>query len=106
MFGVIDSVVQALAILTQIFFTGHIARRLGTGVLLVAVPIVLAAGLLWLAMAPVFAVLVVVIIVRRAGEYALVRPGREMLFTSVLPKQKIQSEELHRYGDLPWRRRD
>ena len=103
-FGLIDSVVQALAILTQIFFTGHIARRLGTGVLLAAVPVVLAAGFLWLAMAPVFAVLVVVIIVRRAGEYALVRPGREMLFTSVSPEQKYKAKNfidtvVYRGGD-------
>ena len=103
-FGLIDSVVQALAILTQIFFTGHIARKLGIGVLLAAVPVVLAAGFLWLAMAPVFAVLVVVMIVRRAGEYALVRPGREMLFTSVPPEQKYKAKNfidtvVYRGGD-------
>ncbi|PYB73670.1 MFS transporter [Pseudomonas sp. LB-090624] len=85
-FGLIDSVVQALAILTQVFLTGRLARRLGVGVLLVAVPLVMAAGFLWLALAPVFAVFVVVMVVRRAGEYALVRPGREMLFT-VLPAE-------------------
>lgn len=103
-FGPIDSVVQALSILTQIFFTGHIARKLGIGFLLAAVPVVLAAGFLWLAMAPVFAVLVVVIIVRRAGEYALVRPGREMLFTSVSPEQKYKAKNfidtvIYRGGD-------
>ncbi|MCX2887832.1 MULTISPECIES: MFS transporter [Pseudomonas] len=85
-FGLIDSVVQALAILTQVFLTGRLARRLGVGVLLVAVPLVMTAGFLWLALAPVFAVFVVVMVVRRAGEYALVRPGREMLFT-VLPTE-------------------
>jgi ATP:ADP antiporter, AAA family len=68
------------------------------------VPVVLAAGFLWLAMAPVFAVLVVVIIVRRAGEYALVRPGREMLFTSVSPEQKYKAKNfidtvIYRGGD-------
>jgi ATP:ADP antiporter, AAA family len=103
-FGLIDSVVQALAIFTQFFLTGHIARRLGTGVLLAAVPVVLTAGFLWLAMAPVFAVLVIVIIVRRAGEYALVRPGREMLFTSVSPEQKYKAKNfvdtvVYRGGD-------
>ena len=58
----------------------------GVGVLLVAVPLVMAAGFVWLALAPVFAAFVVVMVVRRAGEYALVRPGREMLFT-VLPAE-------------------
>ncbi|MBA1204124.1 MFS transporter [Pseudomonas capeferrum] len=83
-FGLIDAVVQVLAILTQLFITGRLARCLGVSVLLVAVPLIMAAGFLWLSLAPVFAVFVVVMVVRRAGEYALVRPGREMLFT-VLP---------------------
>lgn len=91
-FGMIDFVVQSLAILTQVFLTGRIAERLGVGVLLVAVPLVVAAGFLWLAFAPVFAVFVVVMVVRRAGEYALVRPGREMLYTVVSAEQKYKAK--------------
>ncbi|MCE1079864.1 MFS transporter [Pseudomonas asiatica] len=103
-FGVIDSVVQALAILTQVFLTGRLARRLGVGVLLVAVPLVMAAGFLWLALAPVFAVFVVVMVVRRAGEYALVRPGREMLFTVLPVEDKYKAKNfidtvVYRGGD-------
>lgn len=103
-FGVIDAVVQTLAILTQVFLTGRIAQRLGIGVLLVAVPLVVAAGFLWLALAPVFAVFVVVMVVRRAGEYALVRPGREMLYTVVLPEEKYKAKNfidtvVYRGGD-------
>jgi AAA family ATP:ADP antiporter len=91
-FGLIDTVVQSLAILTQLFFTGRIAERLGVGVLLVAVPLVVAAGFVWLALAPVFGVFVVVMVVRRAGEYALVRPGREMLYTVVPDVQKYKAK--------------
>jgi AAA family ATP:ADP antiporter len=103
-FGLIDTVVQTLAILTQLFLTGRIARRLGVGVLLVAVPLVMAAGFLWLALAPVFGVFVVVMVVRRAGEYALVRPGREMLYTVVGPEQKYKAKNfidtvVYRGGD-------
>ena len=103
-FGWIDAVVQALAILTQVFITGRLARRLGVGVLLVAVPLVMAAGFLWLALAPVFAVFVVVMVVRRAGEYALVRPGREMLFTVVPAEEKYKAKNfidtvVYRGGD-------
>ena len=43
-FGLIDTIVQSLAILTQIFITGQIARRLGVGILLVLVPLITAAG--------------------------------------------------------------
>lgn len=103
-FGLIDTVVQALAILTQVLLTGRLARRLGVGVLLVAVPLVMAAGFLWLALAPVFAVFVVVMVVRRAGEYALVRPGREMLFTVLSAEDKYKAKNfidtvIYRGGD-------
>jgi len=103
-FGLIDTVVQALAIVTQVFLTGRIAQKLGVGVLLVAVPLVMAAGFLWLAMAPVFAVFVVVMVARRAGEYALVRPGREMLYTVVPAEQKYKAKNfidtaVYRGGD-------
>jgi hypothetical protein len=66
--------------------------------LLVAVPVVMAAGFLWLALAPVFAVFVVVMVVRRAGEYALVRPGREMLFTVCRPRTSTRP----RTSSTPW----
>jgi AAA family ATP:ADP antiporter len=91
-FGTLDIVVQSLAILTQVFLTGRIAQRLGVGILLVAVPLVVAAGFLWMAVAPVFAVFAVVMVIRRAGEYALVRPGREMLFTAVSPEAKYKAK--------------
>ena len=103
-FGTIDAVVQGLAILTQLLVTGRIAQRLGVGVLLVAVPVVVAAGFVWLALAPTFAVFVVVMVVRRAGEYAFVRPGREMLYTVVPAEQKYKAKNfidtvVYRGGD-------
>lgn len=103
-FGLIDIIVQALALVTQFFLTGRIAQRLGVSVLLVAVPVVMAGGFLWLAFSPVFAVLAIVMVVRRAGEYALVRPGREMLYTAVDPEQKYKAKNfidtvVYRGGD-------
>ncbi|MBA1193091.1 MFS transporter [Pseudomonas entomophila] len=103
-FGLIDAGVQALAILTQVFFTGRLARRLGVGALLVGVPLAMAVGFLWLVLAPVFAVFVVVMVARRAGEYALVRPGREMLFTVLPAEDKYKAKSfidtvVYRGGD-------
>ncbi|HLM53698.1 MAG TPA: MFS transporter [Pseudoxanthomonas sp.] len=103
-FGAIDTVVQTLAILTQLLVTGRVAQRLGVGVLLVAVPLLIAAGFLWLALSPVFAVFVVVMVARRAGEYAFVRPGREMLYTVVPAEQKYKAKNfidtvVYRGGD-------
>lgn len=103
-FGMLDTLVQALAILTQVFLTGRIAQKMGVGILLGAVPVVVALGFLALAFSPVFAVFAVVMVVRRAGEYALVRPGREMLFTVISPEQKYKAKNfidtaVYRGGD-------
>ena len=94
-FARIDFVVQALSLLAQLFVTGRIAQRLGLGVLLVGVPLVMAAGFLWLALAPAFGVFVVVMVARRAGEYAFVRPGREMLYTAVSPEAKYKAKNFN-----------
>jgi ATP:ADP antiporter, AAA family len=94
-FGIIDTIVQTLSILSQLLLTGRIARKFGVGVLLVAVPLIAATGFLWLAFAPTFAVLAVVMVVRRAGEYAFVRPGREMLYTVVEPEDKYKAKNFN-----------
>jgi ATP:ADP antiporter, AAA family len=91
-FSILDIVVQGLALLTQIFFTGRIAERLGLRLLLTVVPLTVAAGFVCFAISPLFAVFAVVMVVRRAGEYALVRPGREMLFTRVSTEAKYKAK--------------
>lgn len=103
-FGFIDTVVQALSILAQIFLTGHLARKLGLGVLLVGVPLLMVVGFLCLAVSPVFTVFVVVMVIRRAGEYAFIRPGREMLYTVIPTEQKYKAKNfidtvVYRGGD-------
>ena len=103
-FGTIDAVVQTLTILIQVFVTGRLTRRLGVGVLLTAVPLGMAVGFGALALAPTFGVLVVVMVLRRVGEYALVRPGREMLFTTVDAETKYKAKNaidtvVYRGGD-------
>ena len=80
-------------------------QRLGLGVLLVAVPVVTMLGFLWLAFAPTFAVLAVVMVVRRFGEYAFVRPGREMLFTVVPTEAKYKAKNFIDTRGLSRRRR-
>ncbi|HEY0502847.1 MAG TPA: MFS transporter, partial [Lysobacter sp.] len=91
-FGTIDAIVQSLTILSQLFITGRLVQRLGLAALLVMVPVVTVLGFLWLALAPTFAVLAVVMVVRRFGEYAFVRPGREMLFTVVPTEAKYKAK--------------
>lgn len=93
-FSAIDVVVQSLTVLVQLFFTGRLARRLGVTVLLVAVPVTMMFGFGLLALITTFPVLVGVMIVRRVGEYALVKPGREMLFTAVDTETKYKAKNV------------
>jgi AAA family ATP:ADP antiporter len=93
-FGTLDFVVQSLALLTQLFLTGRIVQRLGIVVLLTTVPVVMMLGFLWLALAPTFAIFAVVMVTRRAGEYALARPAREMLFTVASSEAKYKAKSV------------
>ncbi len=103
-FSALDFAVQALSLLSQVFITGRVAARLGLGFLLTAVPLTMMAAFLALAAYPVFGVLAAAMIVRRVGEYALIRPGREMLFTAVSPQDKYKTKNVidtvvYRAGD-------
>lgn len=82
----VDLTVNALCIPFQIFVTGRLVARVGLATVLVAVPVFMIGGFLALAAAPVLLVLIAVQVVRRAGDYAITRPARELLFTA-LPKE-------------------
>jgi len=82
-FASLDTIVQLLVILTQLSVTGYIATRVGVIALLVSVPIVMVFGLTVFAAFGTFSVLAGAMVLRRWGEYAFIRPGREMLFSKV-----------------------
>lgn len=80
-FANIDLIVQVSALLIQIFFTAKIAKFFGITSLLSILGFVIALGFIVLSFThPAFLPLAVVMSIRRVGEYALVKPGREMLF--------------------------
>jgi AAA family ATP:ADP antiporter len=93
-FARIDWIVQSLTIVSQVFLTGWIASRLGLVTLLTIVPIVMIGGFLALAASGVFMTLAVVMVLRRFGEYAFVRPGREMLWSRLDTETKYKAKNL------------
>lgn len=97
-FARLDWVVQSLTILSQIFLTGRIASRFGVTPLLVVVPIAMVFGFLALAATGTLAVLIVVFVLRRASEYAFVRPGREMLYAPLDNETKYKAKNVN---DVP-----
>jgi AAA family ATP:ADP antiporter len=93
-FAALDWTVQGLTILCQLFLTGRIASRLGLSVLLAIVPVIMIFGFLSLAALGTFGVLAVVFVLRRVGEYAFVRPGREILFSRVNNETKYKAKNV------------
>jgi AAA family ATP:ADP antiporter len=93
-FANLDAIVQSLVIVSQLTLTGYIATRLGLTVLLVTVPIIMVFGLSVFAISGTFMVLALAMIIRRWGEYAFIRPGREMLFSKVNRESKYKAKNL------------
>jgi AAA family ATP:ADP antiporter len=93
-FARLDYIVQGLTVLLQLFITGRVASRLGVVALLTIVPIIMVGGFLGLAAMNTFSVLAVVFVARRVGEYAFIRPGREMLFSQVDTETKYKAKNL------------
>lgn len=103
-FAQLDLAVQVLTLLTQLFFTGRLLKRLGVGIVLAALPLFSVLGFAALAAAPVFAVFAAFQVLRRAGEYALSRPSREVLYTVLNRSDKYKAKNfidtvVYRGGD-------
>ncbi len=85
-FARIDLAVNTLTLVTQLFLTGRLMKWLGVGVTLAILPLISMVGFLALGAAPVFAVFVMFQVLRRAGNFAIAVPTREVLYT-VLPRR-------------------
>jgi AAA family ATP:ADP antiporter len=91
-FARFDWIVQTLTVISQIFLTGRIAARFGVKTLITFVPVVMIFAFGALAVSGAFMVLTVVVILRRAMEYAFVRPGREMLWSPLDKETKYKAK--------------
>jgi AAA family ATP:ADP antiporter len=104
-FARIDLWVNLLSAFTQIFLAGRVVRLLGVGGTLVALPVLTLAGFAALAVSPTAGILALVMVTRRAGNFALFRPAREVHFT-VLPREEKYAEKsfvdtfVYRFGDV------
>ena len=104
LFAVIDFSVNSLTLLLQLFVTSRLVKWLGIGMVLAIVPLLLATGFVALGIAPVLGVLVVVQVIRRAGNYAITRPAREMLYVVLGREEKYKAKNfidtvVYRTGD-------
>lgn len=84
-FGARDLAVNTLTLGVQLFLTGRILRYLGVGIALAFLPVVSMIGFGVLGTAPVLMAAIIFEVLRRAGNFAVMRPTREVLYT-VLPR--------------------
>ena len=92
--AIVDGVVNGLAIFTQLFLTSRVAGRWGFVVLLAIMPAFMIFAFFALSAFPVLIMILGLQVVRRAGNYAITRPGREMLWTVVDRDRKYKAKSV------------
>jgi len=103
-FARIDLAVNTLTVITQVFLTGRIVRRIGIALALAALPLFCVLGFAAVGLAPTLMTIAVFQVLRRSGNYAVARPCREMLYTVIPRDAKYKAKNfidtfVYRVGD-------
>jgi ATP:ADP antiporter, AAA family len=94
LFASIDLAVGLLSLATQVFFTGKVLRRFGTGIAAGALPAVYVVGFAALAIAPSLSVVVALQVAQRWMNFAVANPARQIFFTVVGREEKYKAKNL------------
>jgi AAA family ATP:ADP antiporter len=103
-FATVDLLVNILTLAIQLFLTGRIVLWLGVGLALAFLPALTILGFGALSAAPTLGAIAAFQVVRRAGDYAIARPTREVLFTVVPREDRYKAKSfidtfVYRLGD-------
>jgi len=103
-FAQLDLSVNVLTILVQLFLTGRLLKWVGVGMTLAFLPVLSMIGFLGMGIVPVLSLLAVFQVLRRAGNFAVTRPAREVLFTVLRREDKYKAKSfidtfVYRVGD-------
>ncbi len=93
-FASIDLAVGLLTLLTQVFVTGRLLKRFGTGAAAGALPAVYLAGFAYLALVTSLAAIMVFQVVQRWMNFAIANPARQVFFTVVDREEKYKAKNL------------
>ena len=104
-FGIIELFTNGLTLFLQFIVTRKIVKRFGMAPVLALIPFLLCFGFLALWIAPVLGVIITVQVIRRAGNYAITRPMREMLYVVLSKEEKYKAKNfidtaIYRGGDM------
>ena len=93
-FASIDLTVGLLTLATQVFATGQLLKRFGTGVTAGALPAVYIVGFAVLALVPSLAVVFVFQVAQRSMNFAVANPARQVFFTVVGRDDKYKAKNM------------
>jgi AAA family ATP:ADP antiporter len=105
LFATLDLIVNLLTLVVQLLITSKAFARLGVTFCLALMPALAVIGFLALGFVPTLATLIVFGVTRRAGEFAISKPAREILFTVLPREQKYKAKNVidtvvYRCGDV------
>ncbi len=103
-FAGVDLLTNLLTLGVQFFLTGRIVRRIGVGPTLALLPAASILGFAALAVSPTITAIVVFQVLRRAGNFSIAKPIREVLFTVVPREDRYKAKNfidtvVYRTGD-------
>jgi ATP:ADP antiporter, AAA family len=93
-FASIDLAVGILTLATQVFATGHLLKRFGTGAAAGALPAVYVVGFAVLAVITSVTVVLVFQVAQRWTHFAIANPARQIFFTVVDREEKYKAKNL------------
>jgi AAA family ATP:ADP antiporter len=94
LFAGIDLAVNLLSLATQVFLTGQVLKRFGTGIAAGALPGVYVVGFAALFLMPTLAVVVTLQVVQRWMNFAIANPARQVFFTVLDREEKYKAKNL------------
>ncbi len=103
-FAQLDLAVNSLTIFGQLLITGRLLKWFGVGVTLAFLPLLSLFGFIGMGFVPTLGLLAALQVMRRAGNFAITRPAREVLFTVLRREDKYKAKSfidtfVYRTGD-------
>ena len=93
-FASIDLAVNLLTLATQVFATGHLLKRFGTGVTAAALPAIYVVGFLTVFAAPTLPVVLVAQVAQRWFHFSVATPARQVFYTVLGREEKYKAKNL------------
>jgi len=103
-FATVDLLVNCLALVVQLFLTARIVMMLGVALTLAVLPALTIVGFGAIALVPTLVAVAAFQVIRRAADYAVARPARELLYTVTAREDRYKAKSvidtvIYRGGD-------